>query len=109
VGGADRRLQQVDDINMYQRVRVVELALRAVRDSPALTVAAALHLRGAQVARYEPAAGETGRRTFPALGFVDSLEAAVAGADMLPGARPAGPFGDSAVPRCRPTRDRSPG
>jgi UDPglucose 6-dehydrogenase len=54
-----------------------------VRDSPALNVAAALHLRGAQVAVYDPAAGETGRRTFPTLGFVDSLEQAVAGADVL--------------------------
>ncbi len=104
--GAVGLLEQVDDINMNQRQRVVELALHAVggspllarigvlgaafkphtddvRDSPALNVAAALHLRGAQVAVYDPAAGETGRRTFPTLGFVDSLEEAVAGADVL--------------------------
>ena len=104
--GAVGLLEQVDDINMNQRQRVVELALDAVdgspllarigvlgaafkphtddvRDSPALNVAAALHLRGAQVAVYDPAAGETGRRTFPTLGFVDSLEEAVAGADVL--------------------------
>ena len=104
--GAVGLLEQVDDINMHQRQLVVELALQAcngspllsrigvlgaafkphtddVRDSPALNVAAALHLRGAQVAVYDPAAGETGRRTFPTLGFVDSLEAAVAGADVL--------------------------
>jgi UDPglucose 6-dehydrogenase len=104
--GAVGLLEQVDDINMHQRQRVVELALDAcdnspllsrigvlgaafkphtddVRDSPALNVAAALHLRGAQVAVYDPAAGETGRRTFPTLGFVDSMRAAVAGADVL--------------------------
>lgn len=104
--GAVGLLEQVDDINMSQRQRVVDLALDAVggspllarigvlgaafkphtddvRDSPALNVAAALHLRGAQVAVYDPAAGETGRRTFPTLGFVDSLEDAVAGADVL--------------------------
>ncbi|HEU0205346.1 MAG TPA: UDP-glucose/GDP-mannose dehydrogenase family protein [Pseudolysinimonas sp.] len=104
--GAVGLLEQVDDINMNQRQRVVELALHAVggspllarigvlgaafkphtddvRDSPALNVAAALHLRGAQVAVYDPAAGETGRLTFPTLGFVDSLEEAVDSADVL--------------------------
>jgi UDPglucose 6-dehydrogenase len=104
--GAVGLLEQVDDINMAQRQRVVELALQAcggsplharigvlgaafkphtddVRDSPALNVAAALHLRGAQVTIYDPAAGESGRRTFPTLGFVDSMAEAVAGADVL--------------------------
>jgi len=104
--GAVGLLEQVDDINMNQRQRVVELALQAVggspllarigvlgaafkphtddvRDSPALNVAAALHLRGAQVAVYDPEAGETGRRTFPTLGFVDSLDEEVSGADVL--------------------------
>jgi UDPglucose 6-dehydrogenase len=104
--GAVGLLGQVDDINMNQRQRVVELALEAVggspllarigvlgaafkphtddvRDSPALNVAAALHLRGAQVAVYDPEAGETGSRTFPTLSFVDSLDEAVSGADVL--------------------------
>ena len=99
-------LQQVDEINMAQRQKVVELALAAcggsvlnhrigvlgaafkpqtddVRDSPALNVAAALHLRGAQVVVYDPAAGETGRRMFPTLSFAESAEEAVAGADAL--------------------------
>ncbi len=99
-------LRRVDEINMRQRERVVELALAAcggsvldarvavlgaafkpdtddVRDSPALSVAAALHLRGAQVAVYDPAAGETGRRTFPTLAFADTMDAAVAGADVV--------------------------
>jgi UDPglucose 6-dehydrogenase len=104
--GAVGLLEQVDEINMAQRQHVVELALHAVggspllakigvlgaafkphtddvRDSPALNVAAALHLRGAQVAVYDPAAGETGRRTFPTLAFVDTLEQAVADADVV--------------------------
>ena len=99
-------LQEVDEINMGLRQRVVELAIAAaggsvlnarigvlgaafkpdtddVRDSPALNVAAGLHLRGAQVMVFDPAAGETGRRTFPTLAFADSAEAAVAGADVV--------------------------
>ena len=99
-------LGQVDEINMGQRQKVVDAAVRAsggsvlgvrigvlgaafkpqtddVRDSPALNVAAALHLRGARVSVYDPAAGETGRRTFPTLTFVDSLGAAVLEAELL--------------------------
>jgi len=99
-------MRRVDEINMRQRERVVELAIAAcegsvldariavlgaafkpdtddVRDSPALSVAAALHLRGAQVAVYDPAAGETGRRTFPTLTFAASTDEAVRGADVV--------------------------
>lgn len=99
-------MRRVDEINMRQRERVVELALAAcggsvldariavlgaafkpdtddVRDSPALSVAAALHLRGAQVSVYDPAAGETGRRTFPTLSFAASAADAVRGADVV--------------------------
>jgi UDPglucose 6-dehydrogenase len=99
-------MRRVDEINMRQRERVVELAIAAcegsvldariavlgaafkpdtddVRDSPALSVAAALHLRGAQVAVYDPAAGETGRRTFPTLTFAASTDDAVQGADVV--------------------------
>ncbi len=99
-------LQEVDEINMGLRQRVVELAIAAaggsvlnarigvlgaafkpdtddVRDSPALNVAAGLHLRGAQVVVFDPAAGETGRRTFPTLSFADSVAAAVEDADVL--------------------------
>ena len=42
-----------------------------VRDSPALNVAAALHLRGAQVTVYDPEAGDTARAMFPTLGLRD--------------------------------------
>jgi UDPglucose 6-dehydrogenase len=99
-------MRRVDEINMRQRERVVELAIAAcggsvldsriavlgaafkpdtddVRDSPALSVAAALHLRGARVSVYDPAAGETGPRTFPTLTFTDTMAAAVAGADVV--------------------------
>ncbi len=99
-------LQEVDEINMAQRMHVVQLALEAcggsvlnhrigvlgaafkpqtddVRDSPALNVAAALHLRGAQVTVFDPQAGDTARRMFPTLTFTTSAEEAVEGSDVL--------------------------
>ncbi|TPW76630.1 UDP-glucose dehydrogenase family protein [Schumannella soli] len=99
-------LQQVDEINMGQRQKVIDMTLQAaggsvlnrrigvlgaafkpltddVRDSPALNVAAALHLRGAQVGVFDPAAGETGRRMFPTLSFVDGVAAAAQASDVL--------------------------
>ncbi len=103
---ASALLQQVDEINMGQRERVVDLATAAcggsvlnkrigvlgaafkpltddVRDSPALNVAAALHLRGAQVTVYDPEAGDTARRSFPTLGYGTSVEEAVEEADVV--------------------------
>jgi UDPglucose 6-dehydrogenase len=99
-------LQQVDEINMSQRQRVIDLAIEAcggsvlnrrigvlgaafkpltddVRDSPALNVAAALHLRGAQVVIYDPEANETARRMFPTLSYADSIREAASGSDAL--------------------------
>jgi len=99
-------LQQVDEINMSQRQQVIDLAIKAcggsvlnrrigvlgaafkpltddVRDSPALNVAAALHLRGAQVVIYDPEANETAKRMFPTLSYADSVVEAAAGADAL--------------------------
>jgi len=107
--GANRAaalLQQVDEINMGQRERVIDMALEAcggsvlnkrigvlgaafkpltddVRDSPALNVAAALHLRGAQVTVYDPEAGDTARRAFPTLGYGTSVDEAVEECDVL--------------------------
>jgi UDPglucose 6-dehydrogenase len=98
-------LQQVDEINMGRRQRVIDLALKAcggsvlnrrigvlgaafkphtddVRDSPALNVAAALHLRGAQVVVYDPEARATAQRMFPTLSYADSTDEAVRGADV---------------------------
>ncbi|MFZ4895809.1 UDP-glucose dehydrogenase family protein [Plantibacter sp. Mn2098] len=99
-------LQQVDEINMGQRQRVIDRAIEAcggtvlnrrigvlgaafkpdtddVRDSPALNVAAALHLRGAHVVVFDPAANDTARRSFPTLGYADSVEGAIAGVDAV--------------------------
>ena len=103
---ASALLQQVDEINMGQRSRVIDLALEAcggsvlnrrigvlgaafkphtddVRDSPALNVAAALHLRGAQVTVYDPQAGDTARSSFPTLGYATSVDEAVEGTDVV--------------------------
>ncbi len=99
-------LQKVDEINMGQRQAVVEMAIAAcegsvlnrsigvlgaafkpdtddVRDSPALNVAAALHLRGAQVKVFDPAAGDTARRTFPTLTYASSAEEAIEDTDVV--------------------------
>ena len=99
-------LQQVDEINMTQRLRVIDLAIEAcggsvlnrrigvlgaafkpltddVRDSPALNVAAALHLRGAQVVVYDPEAMGPARRMFPTLSYAESVEEAVSGVDAV--------------------------
>lgn len=99
-------LQQVDEINMSQRQRVIDLAIEAcggsvlnhrigvlgaafkpltddVRDSPALNVAAALHLRGAQVVVYDPEANETAQRMFPTLIYADSIAEAATNSDAL--------------------------
>jgi len=99
-------MQQVDEINMAQRQRVIDQAIDAcggsvlnrriavlgaafkphtddVRDSPALNVAAALHLRGAQVLVVDPEATQTAQRSFPTLSFADSIEEAVSDADAV--------------------------
>jgi len=99
-------LQQVDEINMSQRQRVIDLALEAlggsvlnrrigvlgaafkpdtddVRDSPALNVAAALHLRGAQVIIHDPEANGTARKSYPTLSYADTVAEAVADSDVV--------------------------
>ncbi|MCU1414723.1 MAG: nucleotide sugar dehydrogenase [Microbacteriaceae bacterium] len=99
-------LQQVDEINMGRRQRIIEQAVEAlggsvlnrrigvlgaafkpntddVRDSPALNVAAALHLRGAQVVVYDPEAMDTARRLFPTLSYGESMTDAARGADLV--------------------------
>ncbi|TKV57670.1 UDP-glucose/GDP-mannose dehydrogenase family protein [Nakamurella flava] len=107
--GADsivRLLHDVDEINMLQRQRVIDLAVSAcdgsvlgrriavlgaafkpdtddVRDSPALNVAAALHLRGAQVQVFDPEAMDAARHYFPALHYVSSTTEAVENADVV--------------------------
>jgi UDPglucose 6-dehydrogenase len=99
-------LQQVDEINMSQRQRVIDQAIDIcggsvlnrriavlgaafkphtddVRDSPALNVAAALHLRGAQVTVFDPQAGVTAQRDFPTLTYAGSVEEAAIAADAV--------------------------
>ena len=99
-------LQQVDEINMSQRQLVIDMAIKAcggsvlnrrigvlgaafepltddVRDSPALNVAAALHLRGAQVVIYDPEASSPAQRMFPTLTYADSAQEAATNADAI--------------------------
>ena len=99
-------LQDVDEINMWQRQRVIDRTIEMcagsvlnrrigvlgaafkpltddVRDSPALNVAAALHLRGAQVTVYDPEAGDSARRMFPTLTYATSMRDAVEGCDAV--------------------------
>jgi UDPglucose 6-dehydrogenase len=99
-------LRQVDDINMRARQRVVDRAVQLlggsllgrritvlgaafkpnsddVRDSPALGVAAALHLKGAAVRVHDPEAVANARPVFPTLSYEEDLEQAVSGAELL--------------------------
>jgi UDPglucose 6-dehydrogenase len=99
-------LRQVDDINQRQRSRVAQMATTMlggnvarsriavwgaafkpdsddVRDSPALSIAGKLHLRGASVVVYDPEATETARAIFPTLDYADSALEAAQGADLL--------------------------
>ncbi len=99
-------LRQVDDINQRQRVRVSKMATAMlggsvarsriavwgaafkpdsddVRDSPALSIAGKLHLRGARVTVYDPQANETARGVFPTLDYADSALEAVRDADLV--------------------------
>jgi UDPglucose 6-dehydrogenase len=99
-------LAEVDAINLRARTRVVDLAERLcggsveglrlavlgaafkplsddVRDSPALAVARQMHDRGAEVRVYDPAASNNARWVAPALTYVASSDAALAGADLV--------------------------
>jgi len=106
VGQAVSFLRQVDAINQRRRQRTVDLvrelnggelagvkvaALGAafkpnsddIRDAPALDVARMLHDSGAIVSVYDPAAMTNARRSYPDLSYADSLEDAVAGANVV--------------------------
>jgi len=106
VGHAVAFLGEVDAINIRRRVRTVDLvrelaggslegvrvaALGAafkpnsddVRDAPALDVARMLYLEGATVIVYDPEANDNAHRAYPDLDFADSMEAALAGADVV--------------------------
>ena len=99
-------LHQIDEINMRRRAHAVAVARDMlsgslegrrvavwgaafkpdsddVRDSPALVIAGQLHLAGARVQVYDPAAAETARRLYPTLEYADSALQAAEGADLL--------------------------
>ncbi|MFO7245030.1 MAG: nucleotide sugar dehydrogenase, partial [Actinomycetes bacterium] len=99
-------LREVDAVNLRRRERVVDLAHRElggsvkgkviavlgaafkpnsddVRDSPALDVAGRLHLSGANVRVYDPAANETAAAVWPTLTFAGSVLEACEGADLV--------------------------
>ncbi len=98
-------LRQVDDINLRQRTRVTQMAAEMVgsvagaricvwgaafkpdsddvRDSPALAISGALHLRGAHVSVYDPQANETAKARFPTLSYADSAIDAARDSDLV--------------------------
>lgn len=105
-GEAFAFLPVVDKINTRRRQRMVAMALEEchgsvlkrriaalgasfkpdtddVRDSPALDVEVQLHRQGADVAVYDPRAKATAAEAFPGLNYVDDVEAAVEGADLV--------------------------
>lgn len=99
-------LREIDSINQRARQRMIDL-VRAdigqdlkgkkiavlgaafkpdsddVRDSPALDIAAQIHEAGADVWVHDPKAIEPGRKRFPALTFVDEIDACIADADAV--------------------------
>ncbi|MCO1339048.1 UDP-glucose 6-dehydrogenase [Kocuria polaris] len=107
--GVDRAmnfLADVDDVNLRRRDRAIYLAeamlgddVRGrqvavlgvtfkpesddVRDSPALDVAARLHEMGAEVSVYDPQGNENAAGRFPRLNYVDSLDEATGGAELV--------------------------
>lgn len=105
-GHALEFLAEVDKINTRRREHVVDLArgelggdLRGrrvavlgasfkpnsddVRDSPALAVAGALHLSGAEVHVYDPKGMENAAKVYPTLTYAPSAEEALAGAELV--------------------------
>jgi UDPglucose 6-dehydrogenase len=105
VGQAVGFLHEVDEINVRRRHHTVDLARELaggdldgvriaalgaafkpnsddVRDAPALDVARLLYLEGARVVVYDPEANENAHRLYPDLDFADSLQEAVAGAEV---------------------------
>lgn len=99
-------LREIDKINMRRRERAVSVAgamlggnflgatvgvLGAafkpdsddVRDSPSLSVAAEMYLKGANVRVHDPQAIENARGRFPTLSYCDSAYGACVGADLV--------------------------
>jgi UDPglucose 6-dehydrogenase len=99
-------LTEVDAINLRRRARMVELARELlddsvvnrrvgvlgaafkpnsddIRDSPALDVATRLHLQGAVVTVFDPAAMPNARTKYPDLSYADSATEAARDADVV--------------------------
>jgi UDPglucose 6-dehydrogenase len=99
-------LREVDKINMRRREKAVSVASRLVggsflgtnigvlgaafkpnsddvRDSPALNVAAAMHLKGASVRVHDPQAIANARAQFPTLTYGDTVATTCANADLV--------------------------
>jgi len=99
-------LRAADDINLSRRTKVVELAKAAlggsldgakvavlgaafkpdsddIRDSPALSIAGAMHENGAQVTVHDPEALRGVRTRYPHLGTAESITDALADADIV--------------------------
>ena len=108
LGASDalRFLHEVDKINLRRREKAVAVARALVggdflgksiavlgaafkpnsddvRDSPALNVAAAMHLKGADVRVHDPKAIENAKARFSTLGYFDSAEEACRNADLI--------------------------
>jgi UDPglucose 6-dehydrogenase len=106
VDGSAALLREVDAVNMRQRSRAVDRAVRLlggtvagrrvgvlgaafkadsddVRESPALDVAARLRTLGAEVRLYDPRAAGNARRAQPDLQTVGSVEQACAAAELV--------------------------
>lgn len=103
--GTMRFLNEVDEINLRRRDRVVHIvedllgelngisvavlgtAFKPnsddVRDSPALDIAARLFNGGAEVNVYDPQANQNAAKRFPRLNYCDSYRDAVAKADVV--------------------------
>jgi UDPglucose 6-dehydrogenase len=99
-------LKEIDEVNVNRRQRAVDIARAMVggsllgarigvlgaafkpnsddvRDSPALNVAAALQLQGAQVRVHDPEAIDNARLRFPILDYVFDVEKAFESADLV--------------------------
>ncbi|MCW2593788.1 MAG: ywqF 1 [Mycobacterium sp.] len=108
LGASDalRFLHEVDKINLRRREKAVAVARAIiggdflgksiavlgaafkpnsddVRDSPALNVAAAMHLKGADVRVHDPKAIANAQARFPTLGYFDTAEEACRNADLI--------------------------
>ncbi len=105
VGDSLAFLREVENINVRQRGRVVDVARELcgslagarvavlgaafkpdsddVRDSPALDVAGELQLQGAHPTVYDPKAMDNARRRYPALRYADSTGEACRDADVV--------------------------